>query len=61
MNQDEGGFLVPNMIAVNNPGLLAKIYRWTGQILNSAYLYKKGTRDVDFRASLMKMLKEKET
>ena len=53
---EEGGFLVPNVVMADKAGLLAKIYRWVGRLLRNKRLYKKGTYDVDFKAELMQLL-----
>jgi len=57
--QDEmGGFLVPNIIMEDKPGLLARIYRWAGRLLRNKRLYEKGTYTIDFKAKLSELLKK---
>ena len=51
---EEGGFLVPNIIMANKAGWFAKVYRKLGRILRSTRLYKKGTVEKSWLAVLVK-------
>ena len=57
---ETGGYLVPGIITEDKPGLLAWFFRLSGRVLGSSRLYKKGTRDFDFKAALIKAVTEKQ-
>lgn len=55
----EGGYLIPETITVDKPGVIPFCMRWVGKMLGLSYLYQLGRESYPLRRSILELLANK--